>query len=184
MATILYLSNKLVQVVEARRKGKTVSIQNVWQAQAPEGSIINGIITDEEAFLAWIKNFFVKNKLPRKEIALVVNSSQFSHKVLEFPRLKDGEIRKMVPREFSENRTENTLFTYFVLESENASKKQRLLATAVERSFLQSYINFFKQAGIEISSIDSEIDCLVRLFSNAPEVQRKTCLIQILDGGK
>lgn len=182
MATILYLSNKLVQVVEARGKGRTVSVQNVWQEEAPEGSIINGIITDEEAFLTWIKAFFTKNKISGKEISLVVNSSQFSHKVLEFPKFKAAEIRKMVPREFAENRTEGTLFTYYVLEGENSSKKQRLLATAVEREFLLSYISLFKQAGIEISSIDSEINCLVRLFSNSPEVQKKTCLIQVLDG--
>ena len=41
---------------------------------------------------------------------------------------------------------------------------------------------FFKQAGIEISSIDSEVGSLVRLFSNSPEIQNKTCLIQVLDG--
>lgn len=182
MALILYLSNKLVQVVEAGSKEKTVNVRNVWQEEAPEGSIINGIITDEEAFLTWIKTFFAKNKLPKKDISLVVNSSQFSHKVLEFPKLKDGEIRKMVPREFSENRTENTLFTYYVLEGDSSSKKQRILATAVEKEFLLSYISFFKQAGIEISSIDSEINSLVRLFSNSPETQKKTCLIQVLDG--
>ena len=82
MAAILYLSNELVQVIEAKGKGKTVCVQNVWQEKAPEGSIINGIITYEEAFVAWIRDFFVRNKLPKKEISLVVNSSQFNHKVL------------------------------------------------------------------------------------------------------
>ncbi|MGN1179941.1 MAG: hypothetical protein ACI4SD_01915 [Suilimivivens sp.] len=182
MAVILYLSNKLVQVVEAREKGKTVSIQNVWQEEAPEGSIINGIITDEEAFLVWMKSFFARNKLPKKGISLVVNSSQFNHKVLEFPALKNAEIRKMVPREFSENRTEGTLFTYYVLEGGSEAGKKKLLATAVDKAYLLSYISFFKQAGIGISSIDSEISCLVRLFSNSPEIRKKTCLIQVLDG--
>lgn len=182
MAAILYLSNKLVQMVEAKGKGRTVEIQNVWQDEAPEGSIINGIITDEEVFLSWIKEFFAKNKLPRKEIALVVNSSQFTHRVLEFPKVKDAEIKKMIPREFAEQRTENTLFTYYMLEGEASSKKQKMLATAVEREFLMSYISFFKQAGIEICSIDSGISTFVRLFMNSPEITNKTCIVQILDG--
>ncbi|MBO5055435.1 MAG: hypothetical protein J6C64_03640 [Lachnospiraceae bacterium] len=182
MAAILYLSNKLVQMVEAKGKGRTVEVQNVWQEEAPEGSIINGIITDEEAFLAWIKEFFAKNKLPRKEIALVVNSSQFTHRVLEFPKVKDAEIKKMIPREFAEQRTENTLFTYYILDGEASSKKQKLLATAVEKEFLMSYISFFRQAGIEICSIDSGISTFVRLFMNSPEIANRTCIVQILDG--
>lgn len=182
MAVILYLSNKLVQVIEARGNGKTVSVQNVWQEEAPEGSIINGIITDEEAFLSWLKEFFTKNKLPKKDVSLVVNSSQFNHKVLEFPVIKNAEIRKMVPREFAENRTEGTLFTYYVLEGGSDAGKKKLMATAVEKNYLLSYVVFFKQAGIGISSIDSEISCLVRLFSNSPEIKKKTCLIQVLDG--
>ncbi len=182
MAVILYLSNKLVQVIEAKSKGKTVSVQNVWQEEAPEGSIINGLITDEEAFLTWIRDFFARNKIQKKEISLVVNSSQFNHKVLEFPRIKDDEIKKMVPREFAENRTDSTLFTYYMMEGDKSSKKQSVLATAVEKELLLSYINLFKQAGIGISSIDSEINSLVRLFSNSPEIRKKTCLIQVLDG--
>lgn len=181
MATILYLSNRLVQVVEARAKGKTVVVQNIWQGETPEGSLINGIITDEDAFTSWIKAFFLKNRLPRKDIALVINSTQFNNKVLEFPKIKDSEIRKMVPREFSENRTENTLFTYFTLD-EGATRKMKILATAVEKGFLTSYINFFKQAGIEVTSIDSAIGCMVRLFMNSPEIHKKTCLVQVLDG--
>lgn len=182
MASILYLSNKLVQFVEAGGKGKTVTVHDVWQGEAPEGSIINGIITDEEAFLTWIKAFFAQNKLPKKDISLVVNSSQFNHKVLVFPRLRDAEIKKMIPREFSEHRTENTLFTYYILEGDSNARKQRVLATAVEKDFLLSYISFFKQAGIEITFIDSEINSLVRMFSNSPEIQKRTCLLQVLDG--
>lgn len=182
MATILYLSNKLVQAVEAREKGKMVTIQNVWQEKAPEGSIINGIITDEEAFLSWIKVFFSKNRIPKKEVTLVVNSTQFGHKVLEFPRVKEAELKKMIPREFSENRTEDTLFTYCELENDAVQKKQKILATAVEKGFLLSYINFFKQAGIELAAIESGISSFVRLFMHASEIQKRTCLVQVLDG--
>ena len=181
MATIVYLSNRLVQVVEARAKGKSVVVQNIWQGETPEGSLINGIITDEDAFTSWIKAFFLTNRLPRKDITLVVNSTQFITKVLEFPKIKDSEIRKMVPREFSENRTENTLFTYFTLD-EGHTRKQKILATAVEKGFLISYMNFFRQAGIEVTSVDSAISCMVRMFMNSPEINKKTCLVQVLDG--
>jgi len=182
VATILYLSNQLVQVIEAVEKGQTVKVQNVWQEEAPEGCIINGIITDEDEFLAWVKAFFAKNRIPKKEVTLVINSSQFGHKVLEFPKLKEAELKKMIAREFAENRTEETLFTYCDLDTDKASKSRRILATAVEKSFLNTYISFFRQAGIELVAIESGISSLVKLFTYAPEIKDKTCLIQILDG--
>lgn len=182
MATILYLSNQLVQAVEAKEKNNKIKVQEIFQEQAPEGSIINGIITDEEAFSSWIKVFFSKNRLPKKEVMLVVSSTQFNHKVLELPGGKESEIRKMISREFSESRTQNTLFTYQTMDKEAAHKKIKILATAVEKEVLLSYIGFFRQAGIEIISVNSGVACMAELLMQAPEIQKKTCIIQVLDG--
>lgn len=182
VAIILYLSNQLVQVVEARNKKETISVQNVWQDMAPEGSIINGIITDEDAFLTWIGDFFATNKIPKKEIELVINSTQFNHKVLEFPKIKETEIKQMIPREFSELRSENTMFSYFLLEGEPASKQQKVLATAVEKEFLLSYVSLFKQIGIDVISVESGISSFIKLFMHSAEIKNKTCLVQVVDG--
>ena len=46
MATIVYLSNQMVQAVEMKSNGCVL----VYEELAPEGSIINGIVTDEEVF--------------------------------------------------------------------------------------------------------------------------------------
>ena len=104
VSTILYLSNQLVQAVEVKGKNSL----DVYQENAPEGSIINGIITDEEVFLEWIRRFFVKNKLSKKECTLVVNSTQLGSRVLELPKAGNVEIMKMIAREFSDIRTEET----------------------------------------------------------------------------
>lgn len=104
MEVILYLSNQLVQAVEVKKKGRKIMVRRVWQEEAPGGSIINGIITDEEAFLPFIKSFFSRNKIPSREVSLVIGSSQFNHKVMEFPRLSDRELRKLIEREFAENK--------------------------------------------------------------------------------
>ena len=59
MEVILYLSNQLVQAVEVKKKGRKIMTRRVWQEEAPGGSIINGIITDEEAFLCNLKKRFI-----------------------------------------------------------------------------------------------------------------------------
>ena len=80
---ILYLSNRLVQAVEIKDKNTVL----VCQDMAPEGSIINGIVTDEEVFLSWIRNFWTENKLPRREWTLVVNSTPVSYTHLTLPTI-------------------------------------------------------------------------------------------------
>lgn len=182
MATILYLSNQLVQAVEAKKKRNRITVRRVWQEEAPAGSIINGIITDEEAFLPFIKNFFSRNKIPSRDVALVIGSSQFNHKVMEFPRLADREIRKLIAREFAENKKEDTLYSYYVLEKKGKKGMQKILAAAVSKEYLLSYLELFRKAGIGLVSIDSETGSLVCQFSHSPEIQKQTCLVQVLDG--
>ncbi|MBQ8596929.1 MAG: hypothetical protein IJ409_03985 [Lachnospiraceae bacterium] len=178
MSTILYLSNQLVQAVEIKGKNSLA----VYQEKAPEGSIINGIITDEEVFLDWIRKFFVKNKLSKKECSLVVNSTQWGSRVLELPKAGNAEIMKMISREFADIRTDDTLFTYHILEGDSKSKMIRVLAVAAERPFLKAYLQLFIQAGIEVVSIEPAISEFVRRFMASPDIQKKNCIVQILDG--
>ena len=141
---ILYLSNRLVQAVEIRDKNTVL----VCQDMAPEGSIINGIVTDEEMFLSWIRQFMTDNRLPHKECRLVINSTQLNSRVLELPKIGNKELKKMIAREFADSRTENTVFSYQVLETLPGGKMQRIFAVAAEREFLEGYIRLFAQAGV------------------------------------
>lgn len=175
---ILYLSNRLVQAVEIRDKNTVL----VCQDMAPEGSIINGIVTDEEVFLPWMKQFVADNKLLRKECRLVINSTQLNSRVLELPKTNNSELKKMIAREFADSRTEGTVFSYHVLEVTGGGKMQRLFAVAAERDFLEGYIRLFAQAGVEVISIEPAISNFVRRFTASPEVQKNNCIVQIQDG--
>lgn len=175
---ILYLSNRLVQAVEIRDRNTIL----VCQDMAPEGSIINGIVTDEEMFLSWVRQFMMDNQLPCKECRLVINSTQLNSRVLELPKIGNKELKKMIAREFADSRTENTVFSYQVLETLSGGKMQRVFAVAAEREFLEGYIRLFAQAGVEIISIEAAIANFVRRFMEAPEIQKNNCIVQILDG--
>ena len=175
---ILYLSNRLVQAVEMKDKNTAL----ICQELAPEGSIINGIVTDEEVFLPFIKNFFSRNKLPRKECTLVVNSTQLNSRVLELPRVSGQELRRMIEREFADSRTEQTVFAYHVLEVLPGGKMQRILAVSAERGFLEHYLVLFEQAGVEITSVEPALSVFVKRFMASPDIQKKNCVVQILDG--
>lgn len=178
MSTILYISNQLVQAVTVSGNRKCI----VREEKAPEGSIINGIITDEEVFSVWIKTFFVKYMLPRKDCTLVINSTQFNSRILELPKSPGMDIRKMIAREFADARTDDSVYAYHVLENTGAGKLQKIFAVSAEKQFLESYLRLFSQIGIELISIEPAISLFIRRFMGTSEIQKKNCIVQIMDG--
>lgn len=180
MATIVYLSNQLVQAVETKKNG----VVTVYEEMAPEGSIINGIVTDGEVFVEFIRQFFVKNRLSRKECTLVVNSTQITTRVLELPKAGYADLNKMLMREFADSRIENMLVVSFVMNAERTGRMQRLLASAVDRTFVESYVRLFSQAGIEVECIEPAMLNFAGRFMNEPAVAKQNCVVQIYDGSE
>lgn len=180
MATIVYLSNQLVQATETKKNG-TVAI---CEEQAPEGSIINGIVTDAEVFVEFLRQFFVKNKLSRKECTLVVNSTQITTRVIELPKAGYDDLNQMLEREFADSRIADPLIVSYVMNGERTGRLQKLLAAAVERTFAESYVKLFAQAGIEVSCIEPAMLNFARRFMNEPVITKQNCVVQIYDGSE
>ena len=80
---------------------------------------------------------------------------------------------------------EKEQFMYDVQEAEEVeenSRMRRILATAVGREFIQTYMELFKQAGIEIVSVSSAHACAVRLLMKSPRIMGTNCIVQLYDG--
>lgn len=180
MATIVYLSNQLVQATETKKNGAVA----ICEEQAPEGSIINGIVTDAEVFVEFLRQFFVKNKLSRKECTLVVNSTQITTRVIELPKAGYDDLNQMLEREFADSRIADPLIVSYVMNGERTGRLQKLLAAAVERTFAESYVKLFAQAGIEVSCIEPAMLNFARRFMNEPVITKQNCVVQIYDGSE
>ena len=46
MSTVVYLSNQSIQIITGTRGSKKITINDCYILDAPEGSIINGTVTD------------------------------------------------------------------------------------------------------------------------------------------
>lgn len=180
MATIVYLSNQLVQATETKKNG-TVTL---YEEQAPEGSIINGIVTDAEVFVEFLRQFFIKNKLSRKDCGLVINSTQITTRVLELPRAGYDDLNQMLEREFADSRIKSPLIVSYVMNGERTGRMQKLLASAVDSTFVESYVRLFAQAGIEVCSIEPAMLNFARRFMNEPAIAKQNCVVQVYDGSE
>lgn len=163
MSTVVYLSNQQIQVVTGSPGDRKISVEHNYEAEAPEGSIINGIVMDTELFVGFMKEFWAMHKLPVKDVILVVNSSKFVGKIIEMPELNMKKTYEFIGREFTDmNRSENCLYSYLAL-GPGAGKMKRVYVESIDPDFIRDYLDIFREIGIQLKSILSGESSLIGL---------------------
>lgn len=181
MSTVIYLANQQIQVVTGSPGEHRIGVERSYEAEAPEGSIINGMIMDTELFVNFMKEFWNQNKLPTKDVTLVVNSSKFVGKTIEMPELNMKKAYEFISREFTDvNRSENNLYSYLPLGS-GMGKTKRVYAESVDPDFIKDYIEIFREIGISLKSILSGESSLIGLTAMTVGRAYKTFSLIIAD---
>ncbi len=180
MTTSVYLSNNNINAVVGSGGGR-IRVKRVCSTQIPEGSLINGIITNEADLAEQLKEFWAANKLPKKDVSLVINSSQFVLKDLTLPKTSDKKIRETLPLEFGDVTDQKDPIQDYMLMK--AGKKQiSVYAVSVDRSFVQGYLNLFAGLGIKVSSVGVARMCRNKLLGTLKQINSKACVIHMVDG--
>lgn len=181
MSTVILLSNRDVKAVTGTARGGKVTIGKVCGAQAPEGSIINGQVIDEEVFDGFLKKFWEDNQLPRKDVTLVLGLSQAVTRIIQVPKMSHRKLMELLPREFaaSEER-KDPAFGYVDLGHEGAMVN--LAATMVDRGDLEPHIQRFKRMGVRLRALSTSTAAGILAMDHLSYLKDKTCIVQILDG--
>ncbi len=180
MTTSVYLSNSTINAVVGSG-GKKVRVKRVCSVEIPEGSLINGIITNEVDLSEQLKEFWTQNKLPKKDVALVINSSQLVLKTLTLPKANDKKIRELLPMEFGDVSDQKDPILDYMKESTDKSTVS-VHAVMTDRSFIQGYLNLFKELGIKVTSINVARTCRNKLLGTLKQVRDKVCVVHMIDG--
>ena len=101
MSVSIYLNNQQVQIVVGTRGRKGV-YQNSYVLDAPEGSIINGIVTDSNAFVKFLKETWGTYKLSKSDVHLVVGGNKIHGRNVEVPMLSAAKTTEYLNRELSD----------------------------------------------------------------------------------
>ena len=98
---------------------KGVSVSHVYSTPMPEGSFLNGVITDPEGIQYALAGMWNKHKLPKKGIRLVINTSQISVRVIDMPIMSQSKADVYLQREFEERSGERKrLLGFYVIKPE------------------------------------------------------------------
>lgn len=181
MSTVIYLANQQIQAVTGSSGQKKVSVSKTYIAEAPEGSIINGIIMDPEAFVGFIKDFWKENKLSTKDVTLVINSSKFIGQTIELPKLKENKVVEYIDREFADLRKDDDVIYGYIPLKDTDSNMRRVYAEAIATDFIGEYIEIFKEAGIGVKEIHSGESSLIGLTEMTVASYYDTFIMMIAD---
>lgn len=183
MSTVVYLANQIVQIVEGSSVNGNTSLRKCLRLEAPEGSIINGMIMDAEEFSSFLKNAFSENQLSTKDVILVINSTKFIGRRLELPVMKASQEFDYIARDYAESgRGDEEMVYGYINIGKNKDKLKRIYAEGVEQDFIKDYMAIFANAGIKIKSILSGESCLINQTKTLCKKGMKTFLMTIIDG--
>ena len=85
----VHLGNEEMYAIIASGSGKNITVNNIYTMPVSQGAIMNGVIVNEDALKADISRFWEENKLPRKDVNVVVKGKQITMKNVVLPLVKE-----------------------------------------------------------------------------------------------
>ena len=184
MLTSVHLSNEKIIVLSGNRFFNKILISRYSIIPIGDECIINGVITNESIVIDGLTNLRIHKRIPKK-IRLVIDSSTILIKNLQLPNLPPKMMTEQVKSSFEPVRSsyDNLLYDYTVYNFANKGESgHSVLASAVESSFIEAYINLFGEAKIEIESIDIGASCLIKAMGFCDSLKKATYILSVLDG--
>ena len=182
MQTCVYMSNRKIQAAVGNAKKGSISVKRLYETLAPEGCIINGVITAEEELAAHLKEFWRENHLAVNNVCLVLHSSQFMSKTFQVPSMNVKKTLEYIPREFpGVSEAGGSVYGYYEIDTDKKKGMREVFATRMEREFLDSYTRLFASIGVKVTCVRAALGSVVSVLHRMAYFKDRTCILQIQD---
>ncbi|MCC8110344.1 MAG: pilus assembly protein PilM [Ruminococcus sp.] len=178
----VYISNNKIQVLTGMYAKNKIQVRQVYEEELEEGSILNGIIMNNYALQETLTEMWTKNNLPTKPVHLIVNGSSITVKPLKIPQTPKKNIPGLIKSEFRDmEEIQNLLVDYSIVNPKMEDGSCSILAVLSTKDFINSYMELFQNAKIELESIDLMQNALIKITKRLKYTQNKTFTVFILD---
>jgi type IV pilus assembly protein PilM len=134
-----------------------------------QGVVVGGEVRDPEALALALKQFFARNKLPRKNVRLGIASNRIGVRVFDLVGIDDEKQLENAIRFRAQEALpiplDEAVLDYHVLgESidEDGTTMQRVLLVVAYRELVERYVSACRKAGITLAGVDLEAFALLR----------------------
>lgn len=183
METSLYIANQKIQFVCGNTRKDAIEIKAFGSVDLPEGTIINGVITNEKEFIEAIEKIKVVHPdSMAKPVRISIGTSQALTKARSVPKLPEYKLLEWMKGEFTDNdlTEEEYLYDYAILQSNK--EEDRALLCALKKSMLDNYVEIFSTTDVGISCIDIGLSSQMKLMHELEATEGKTFIVLTVDG--
>lgn len=182
----IYCSPTQVKIVMGSAENKSIKVDNYAVALIPEGAMINGIITDEDAMINLLTDLNDQYELDKDDTLLVIESNSILTKTMDVPPVSEHQVLEFVAREFSQYGEEEgeaeKIYDYTVIDPQAESGGATILAVGVSKGLIESYQRVFVSAGYNLKGINIGINAQIKIASFIPQLQTGTYVLAQIDG--
>ncbi len=155
------------------------------------GVVVGGEVRDPEALAVALKQFFAKNKLPKKNVRLGIASNRIGVRVFDLVGIDDEKQMENAIRFRAQEALpipiDEAVLDYHVLGEtidEDGTKLQRVLLVVAYRELVDRYVSACRKAGISLAGVDLEAFALLRALGapRAEEAQADAAVVAVAIG--
>ncbi len=157
MAITVFFSNKNIQIIVGKRKGRSVYVDRIIETPMPNDSIINGVVVEggEDAISFRLKEVWNSNHL-KGEAELIINSPKLISSRKEMPIIsKISKATEYLDKQISSEeygRFESPLKGWYLLNTNNSEKYQTVRTEKAEHKSIETSINTVNKANRTLAS--------------------------------
>lgn len=178
MKSSIYISTEQIQVI-GHAGG---SVKRLVTYPLPEGTMINGMITDHAFLTECLASMRKENPDLFKNPALIVDgSSILSRRIITPAKLDKKHIRQVVRDDFADT-TENPNDLVCGYHKLGGAEKGAIFACAANKAQVDSYINTFKEAEIKLEAIHVGAQAILNFVDSQPELRKANFVLNLIDG--
>jgi type IV pilus assembly protein PilM len=177
----------------AARVSNNGAAELVQVARQPleQGIVVGGEVRDPEALAVALKQFFAKNKLPKKNVRLGIASNRIGVRIFDLAGIDDEKQMENAIRFRAQEALpipiDEAVLDYHVLGEtvdDDGTKLQRILLVVAYRELVDRYVSACRKAGISLAGVDLEAFALLRALGapRAEDAQADAAVVAVAIG--
>jgi hypothetical protein len=181
MAISLYCSPSQLLLLAGSVNGRKASMDDFRMIPLPERSMINGVITNKEAMVYFLRDVSQRFGPYNQDVTLVLESNNIRTKIMTLPAVKENKLLAFVQQDFGEiSEGGDDVFDFTVL-GPNTEGGLEVMGIAAGKVLLQNYIDAFTSSGFKLKRIDVGSNALAKIVGFIPQLQSNSSVLVHLD---
>ena len=157
-----------ILAVESRASKGGPAVVHSGQIPLPAGAVQNGVIQDEKAVTAALRELWTLGRFSTRRVVLGVTSSQVVVRAMSVSNVPRREMRKSLPfqvKQILPFAVERSLLDFQPLENPGEAKTVRGLLVAAPKELVLTAVRTAEQAGLHVVQVDLASFALLRAAS-------------------